>query len=121
METGGSCLLPIPCVGPGRAGCAVKPDVAVFGGSDGDWFHILLARGEGQLVCEKGTSYAAPLVARLAGQVLYRVHDHELISPQMAKALAIHNALRPEGWWTSHGWGAIEDDASALVRVRVTR
>jgi hypothetical protein len=98
------------CVGPGRPGCSVKPDVAAFGGSPGDWFHILLAGAEGQVTGEAGTSYAAPLVGRLAGQLLYRVQDHDLISPQTAKALIVHNARRLDGWASSHGWGAVDDE-----------
>ena len=103
------------CIGPGRPGSCVKPDVAAFGGSKGDEFHILLAGSQGGLVGELGTSFAAPLVARLAGHLLYRVEDHSLISPQTAKALVIHGAARRGVWPTSHGWGAIDEDPLSIT------
>ena len=101
----------------------MKPDVAAFGGSDGDWFHILLARGEGQLVLEKGDELrSGARVARLAGQVLLRVHDHELISPTDSQRRSLFTMRSaPEGWATSHFRGAIEDDASALCSVCESR
>ena len=90
--------VPIPtnysCVGPGRPGSQIKPDICAFGGSPEQPFYVLLSGTNGEVTDECGTSFAAPLVGATAGHLLYRVSDPETITPQTAKALLVHHASR---------------------------
>lgn len=95
------------CVGPGRCGNAIKPDVHAFGGDDGQLFNVFLARGGGKCTGVRGTSFAAPTISSIVGHLLHRVDDHSVITPQTAKALLIHNAKRCKDWDANYGWGAL--------------
>jgi len=94
------------CIGPGRCGNAIKPDVHMFGGDTNQLFSVLVAGKRGKCAGVQGTSFAAPLACSLAGNLLYRVPDQEIITPQTVKALLIHNAFQ-EGWEDFCGWGPL--------------
>lgn len=79
------------CVGPGREGCKVKPDVVAFGGCSLAPFQVL-TRDPDQVAQVAGTSFAAPLVSRLAQDLL---NWCEGLDPLMARALIIHTAVHP--------------------------
>ena len=95
------------CIGPGRCGNAIKPDVHAFGGDIGQPFNVFLAGAGGKCTGVMGTSFAAPVVSSVVGNLIYRVDDHQIITPQTAKALLIHNANKCEGWDPNYGWGAM--------------
>jgi hypothetical protein len=105
------------CVGPGRPGSRVKPDLSAFGGSDIHPFWVLLpASNQGEVVREQGTSFSTPVAASVAGNLLYRCSDPEVMSPQTAKALMIHHAEPFKGESTAiRGWGALRVAAEDLM------
>lgn len=75
------------CIGPGREGAKMKPDLLEFGGSIERPF-IALKTGneiEGAL----GTSYAGPVVAGKVGRLMAA---SDQIVPHLGRALLIHNA-----------------------------
>jgi hypothetical protein len=107
---------PYCCLGPGRPGSQIKPDVSGFGGSDDHPFYVLLAGTDSEIAGEQGTSYATPRIASLAGHLLYRASVPDFVTPQTSKALIIHHARSFEGLdRTRYGWGAIEHDPEALM------
>jgi hypothetical protein len=107
---------PYSCVGPGRPGSTIKPDVCGFGGSDDYPFHVLLAGTDGEVAEEQGTSFAAPVVASVAGNLLYRASEPEIITPQITKAIMIHHAKPFAGTGLAqYGWGALCADPEDLM------
>jgi hypothetical protein len=103
------------CRGPGRPGSLIKPDICAFGGSQEHPFHVLLPGTDGKVAGCWGTSFAAPLIGAIAGQLLYRVPDPDLITCQTAKALIIHHAKRHERWEPFQGWGPMSSNLEELM------
>lgn len=84
---------PYSCKGPGRECGKIKPDVAAFGGCDKSPIH-LAAVAPGRRLYEKGTSFSAPVAARLGGQAC---ETFERSSALLSRALLIHTAVHPAG------------------------
>lgn len=105
------------CMGPGRPGSRVKPDLSAFGGSDNRPFWVLLPGSDGsQVVPEQGTSFSTPVAASVAGNLLYRCSDPEVMTPQTAKALMIHHADPFKGESSVvRGWGALRATAEDMM------
>ncbi len=78
---------PYSCIGPGREGAKVKPDLLEFGGT---WDRPFIAIKSDKLVeGVTGTSYSAPVVAGKIGRLM-AVSDQ--IVPHLGRALLIHHA-----------------------------
>lgn len=75
------------CVGPGREGAKIKPDILEFGGS-ADRPFIAVKPGS-EIMGAMGTSMAAPVVAGKVGRLM-ALSDH--IVPHLGRALLIHSA-----------------------------
>lgn len=104
---------PYSCYGPGRECGKVKPDVTAFGGCDLNPIHLLSSTAN-QKVLIKGTSFASPQVASLAGQALGYI---DRSSPLLARALVVHTAKHPESNPDNQlGHGAIAASLDELVR-----
>ncbi len=84
---------PYSCKGPGRECGKIKPDVSAFGGCDKTPIH-LAAVEPGKRLYEKGTSFSAPVAARLGGQAC---ETFERSSALLSRALLIHTAIHPAG------------------------
>ena len=84
---------PYSCRGPGRECAKNKPDLVAFGGCDQNPFH-LLACTPGEKVLSYGTSFAAPLVAAMAGQALGMLERGTAL---LTRALLLHRAEHPDG------------------------
>lgn len=76
------------CVGPGREGAKIKPDILEFGGSSENPF-LLLDSNSDNLFGAAGTSFATPLVINKIGRLMA---SSAYITPHLARALLIHNA-----------------------------
>ncbi len=76
------------CVGPGREGAKIKPDILEFGGSIEKPFMLLDSYSD-NLVEASGTSFATPLVINKIGKLMA---NSDYITPHLARALLIHNA-----------------------------
>lgn len=104
--------------GPGRTGSRVKPDISAFGGCDKHNFFTFLPGSDSQ-VCglTGGTSFAAPIVTSVVGNLVHRSPGTDIITPQTAKALVIHNAKPFDGLDRNQfGWGAlVEESAESLL------
>ena len=105
------------CVGEGREGCKVKPDLSAFGGDDVRLFQILSATG--QVCLTAGTSFASPLAARVCGQLIASSED---ITPNISRALLIHNAVHPDGGKDNYiGHGFMNDDIFSILECSDTK
>lgn len=105
------CRATYSCIGPGREGAKMKPDLLEFGGSIDRPF-IALKTGneiEGTL----GTSYAGPVVAGKVGRLMAA---SDQIVPHLGRALLIHNA-ESDGCEGSveEGFGYCVEDVEELL------
>lgn len=78
---------PYSCVGPGREGAKIKPDILEFGGYTDRPF---ISTKSGNLIMgTAGTSLAAPVVAGKIGRLMAA---SDQIVPHLGRALLIHSA-----------------------------
>ncbi|MDB2140027.1 S8 family peptidase [Clostridium butyricum] len=76
------------CIGLGREGAKVKPDILAFGGDSRNPFHaISTVDGARSYIC--GTSFASPVVAGKLGELFSLSNE---VSTLIARCLLIHNA-----------------------------
>lgn len=80
------------CHGPGRSGGFCKPDFLAFGGCEARPFFALVP-GNNALGDPYGTSFAAPMVASIAGRLGALVDPVEL-QPEALRALLVHSTRR---------------------------
>jgi hypothetical protein len=77
------------CVGSGREGAKIKPDILDFGGDIARPF-VLASLTAGDLVTSSGTSFSSPLIVNKIGKLMA---FSENIKPHLARTLLIHNAI----------------------------
>lgn len=75
------------CIGPGREGAKIKPDILEFGGSVDVPF--ITSKTGNELVGTLGTSLATPVVTGKIGRLMAA---SDQIVPHLGRALLIHNA-----------------------------
>lgn len=76
------------CVGPGRLGCRVKPDLIAFGGSLNEPFGCIGPGMKPERYNTAGTSFASPSTMRVAGMVRAAMEDQ--VTMMGIKALLLH-------------------------------
>ena len=81
---------PYSCIGKGREGCKVKPDLSAFGGCMKHPFHVVSRNNKRALTA--GTSFASPLVAKLGTELLHELNVDSLL----IRALLLHNVHHPK-------------------------
>jgi len=92
-------------VGPGRSPGVKKPDVLAFGGSPGEYFHVLGVGSTPSLIPATGTSLAAPLALRQAVSIRTLLGDE--LRPLALRALLVHSADPLNHDAREVGWGRI--------------
>ena len=78
---------PYSCIGPGREGAKIKPDLLEFGGTKDRPFIAAKSGKQIEGVC--GTSYSAPVVVGKIGRLMAA---SDQIVPHLGRALLIHHA-----------------------------
>lgn len=76
------------CVGQGREGAKIKPDILEFGGSVERPF-ILAGNCKGDITINAGTSFSSPLVVHKLSNLMANSRN---INPHLARTLLIHTA-----------------------------
>lgn len=116
----GSCIIeneeivkaPYSCIGDGREGSKVKPDVVEFGGSYENPMHFIGMDGKYK-VFGSGTSFSSPIVARKMAEIL---GISNISGPLTARALLIHTAYHPN---RKHdkclGYGVVADNVEKIL------
>jgi hypothetical protein len=103
---------PYSCIGEGREGSKVKPDVVEFGGCERHPFHLIGLDGQSKFLAS-GTSFSSPIVARKAAELMGRCN---LVDPLVAKALIINSAIHPNGQFDRYlGYGAVPDSVDDIL------
>jgi len=104
---------PYSSVGPGRSPGVIKPDLMAFGGSAGNYFHVIAANNSPSLTPQLGTSFSSPYLLRNA--VGIRAILGADLSPLAIKALLVHSA-DANGHETKHvGWGKIPEEIMSII------
>lgn len=99
------------CIGLGREGAKVKPDVLAFGGDARNPFHaISTVDGERRYI--SGTSFASPVVAGKLGEMFSLSNE---VSTLMARCLLIHNADGNCLDAREEGYGLVNDNVDEIV------
>jgi hypothetical protein len=93
MDGDGHMRAPYSCKGPGRECGKIKPDVAAFGGCENTPIHLTSVKA-GLKLLSWGTSFAAPVAARLGAQ---SCELFERSSALLGRALLVHTATHPGG------------------------
>lgn len=102
------------CVGPGREGNKMKPDVAAFGGCDKLPIHLVGER-VGLKMWNLGTSFATPIVSSLAGKIIGATN--RVVGPLSGRALILHATIEKNnvGHSLELGHGVVPDDFNDII------
>lgn len=105
---------PYSCIGPGREGNKLKPDVMGFGGCDRNPIQLISTVG-GHRSFTSGTSFASPIVASAAARLIDK--SNSAIDSTVARALLVHSTV--EKTKKKHcfemGHGTLPDDISDIA------
>ncbi|MCO7126140.1 S8 family peptidase [Sporolactobacillus shoreicorticis] len=101
------------CIGDGREGCKVKPDLCAFGGDQHFPIHLLNASDSNFKWLAAGTSFAAPIVAAKAAELLGRCPR---FNPLVARALLINSAINPNKVDKEIGYGFLNQSVDDILR-----
>jgi hypothetical protein len=93
VRSGKRIRAPYSCVGPGREGAKIKPDLVAFGGCTISPIH-LLSVSPGKKVLAHGTSFASPIAASVCAQAL-GLYDRA--TSLLTRCLVTHSATHPGG------------------------
>jgi hypothetical protein len=99
--------------GPGRSPGRRKPDVVAYGGSAGDYFHVVAPGPTTSLAPQLGTSFASPLALRMAAGIRAVLGDE--IKTLTTKALLIHGAEPLDDSAARVGWGRVPTDLGRII------
>lgn len=69
MPDGTKARAPYSCVGPGREGAKIKPDLLEYGGDINKPFVVVASSGNA-LGASAGTSFASPLLVHKLGRMM---------------------------------------------------
>ena len=102
---------PYSCIGPGREGAKIKPDLLEFGGSADRPF--ISTKTGNEIMGIAGTSFAAPVVAGKIGRLMAA---SDQIVPHLGRALMIHSGEADEAVGNNeNGFGFCVQDVSDIL------
>lgn len=101
------------CVGPGRLGSLVKPDVVAFGGSVDEPFGCVGPGPVPERYDTQGTSFASPSAMRTASAVMATMGSQ--LSVVALKALLVHGCRRGVHDVREVGHGLVQADLESLL------
>jgi hypothetical protein len=99
------------CIGMGREGCKVKPDLVAFGGDDKFPIH-LLGLDPTTKELSAGTSFSSPFIAGKAAEIMGRCNQFDSLS---ARALLVHSAIHPENVDDEIGYGFLDKNVDDIL------
>lgn len=106
---------PYSSIGPGREGNKLKPDICAFGGCEQSPIHLLSTEDSGSKDASAGTSFACPIVASWATQLIGL--SNKEISTLVARGLLIHSSqsIDGAGYNNQFGHGILADSIEDIV------
>lgn len=105
---------PYSCLGPGREGNKLKPDLVAFGGCDNTPLHLIPTQAGGKDAVN-GTSFTSPMVASFASQLVG--YSGGAINPLVARGMLIHtsNSMTEAGHDNEFGHGLLANSVEDIV------
>lgn len=104
---------PYSCVGPGREGAKLKPDLSAFGGCQNHPIH-LISSNENERILSSGTSFSTPIVAGIAARLIGE--SNTAINPLIAKAMLIHSSRNSKQTHSIEiGHGKLPEDYNEII------
>ena len=100
------------CIGEGREGAKLKPDLLAFGGDERNLFQAISLDGTSRLMTA-GTSFSSPIVASKVGEI---TQISEELDPIMARTLLIHSAHKELDNGEEEGFGILEDNVENIIK-----
>lgn len=100
------------CIGEGREGAKLKPDLLAFGGDERNLFQAISLDGANRLMTA-GTSFSSPIVAGKVGEIS---QVSEALDPIMARTLLIHSAHKKLNNGEEEGFGILEDNIENIIK-----
>lgn len=100
------------CIGLGREGAKMKPDVLEFGGDARNPFHAISTL-DGMRSYTSGTSFASPVVAGKLGKIFSSSSN---ISTLVARCLLVHNAEENCQDAREEGYGIVSNITEELIQ-----
>lgn len=104
---------PYSCIGPGREGNKLKPDLSAFGGCSQNPIHLM---GENQnfRILTAGTSFSSPLVSAASANLVG--YSNNTINSFIARTLLVHGASEnTDNHSFELGHGVLPDNIEQLV------
>ncbi|MEP6756344.1 MAG: S8 family peptidase, partial [Chthonomonadales bacterium] len=101
------------CVGPGRHGCRVKPDLVAFGGSMDEPFGCIGPGNTPDRYNTQGTSFASPTAMRVAGNIIAAMGEQ--LTRIAVRALILHGCRIEDRDKKDVGHGLIQSDLAKLL------
>ncbi len=105
------------CIGIGREGGKIKPDLLAFGGDERNLFHAI-GLDENSRALTAGTSFASPVVAGKLGALR---SISKQINPLMARTLLVHTAKNELESSLEDGFGIIKNDVKDMINCSDTK
>jgi len=104
---------PYSCVGPGREGNKLKPDLSAFGGCAQNPIQLMSCEIDSRIF-NRGTSFSSPLVSAAAANLVG--YSNDVINSFIARVLVVHGVSESnEGHDFDLGHGILPDDIQLLV------
>lgn len=100
------------CIGEGREGAKLKPDLLAFGGDERNLFQAISLDGTSRLMTA-GTSFSSPIVAGKVGEI---TQISEELDPIMARTLLIHSSHKELDNGEEEGFGILEDNVENIIK-----
>lgn len=100
------------CVGAGREGGKLKPDLLAFGGDERNLFQAISLDGNKRLMTA-GTSFASPIVTKKIGELTQISSE---MDPLMSRTMLVHSAKKTLDNAEEEGFGILEDNIENIIQ-----
>jgi hypothetical protein len=100
------------CIGAGREGGKLKPDLLAFGGDERNLFQAIGLDGKKRLMTA-GTSFASPIVAKRVGELTQISSE---MDPLMSRTILVHSAKKTLDSAEEEGFGILEDNIENIIQ-----
>lgn len=99
------------CIGAGREGGKIKPDLLAFGGDERSMFQAINYDGTYRMMTA-GTSFATPLVTKKMGELMYKSKQ---LTPLVSRTMLIHSSQTILKKGEEEGFGIAPEDINSIL------
>lgn len=99
------------CIGSGREGGKIKPDLLAFGGDERNAFQAIDYDGINRSITA-GTSFASPIVAKGLGELMSKSSQ---LNPLVSRTMLIHSAKITLKNGEEEGFGMVSEDLNDIL------